>query len=890
MADGKVTISTALDNKGFEKGVAEAKQVLGKISGALGGLAKVTAGVTAGIVAAFGTAAVAITKQSVDAYADYQQLMGGVTTLFKDGADEVVSYAEDAFYRAGVSANKYMETVTSFSASLISALGGDTVKAAQVADMAMVDMADNANKMGTAVENIQNAYQGFAKGQYLLLDNLKLGYDGTKTEMERLLKDAQAITGVKYDINNLADVYSAIHAIQEKLGIAGATAEEAEKTISGSAAMTKAAWENVLAAIAGGGDLDKAINNLVFSVSKYFQNIVPVVERALSGIGKLIEQVAPMLVQTVAVALIKAIPSLLNAVYQMIIGLANGIYQGIVALFTGESREIEAQIENDASSALGAVTEGYKDAEEAAKDAEKAAKRYLAGFDEIQRIGGNAKDSTDDGTLAGSAVGSGIGSGIISGGDASEAAGGIEKVFDAAQIGRKIATCFNSIVSALNSGLESIDFLGIGQTIGQGLTAVAEEVDWGVLGRFAANTLTMLPETLIGIVTGTDWGAVTQGLSELLVSTMDGCTQWIQDTDWEEVGDQTADALVGAWEGIDWVSISESFGELLGSAIKGLGEFLWGAIDEAVASIDEYFAEKVDEAGGNIALGWFNGIIEGLGDIGKWIWDNIFSPFIDGFKSAFGIHSPSTVMEEQGDFLIQGLLGGISKTWEDVTKFFDDALADLEEAMDALGEDLAGWASGAWEGIKEVFGDVGKWFEETFSDAWEGIVDVFSDAGEIFTDIKDGVVSSFKSIVNKLIDGINSVVATPFNGINDALKLVKDINIFGVTPFSGLKTISVPQIPHLAQGAVLPANKPFLAMVGDQKHGTNVEAPLATIQEAVANVMADMLPAMMAGFEAVVAEQRAIHSTMKGIEIGDSTIGRAVERYNRQMSVIRGSV
>lgn len=216
MADGSVVISTALDNKGIEKGVKALK-------GTLGGLTKVTAKVSASIVAAFGTAAVAITKQASDAYADYEQLVGGVETLFKGGAEKVKGYAEDAFYRAGVSANKYMETVTSFSASLISALGGDTAKAADVADMAMVDMADNANKMGSAVESIQSAYQGFAKQNYTMLDNLKLGYGGTKTEMERLLTDAQAISGIKYDINNLSDVYSAIHEIQKKLGIAGAT-------------------------------------------------------------------------------------------------------------------------------------------------------------------------------------------------------------------------------------------------------------------------------------------------------------------------------------------------------------------------------------------------------------------------------------------------------------------------------------------------------------------------------------------------------------------------------------------------------------------------------------------------------------------------------------------
>ena len=350
MADGKVTIDTQLNNKGVESGL---KIVTGK----LGGLAKTVGKVSLAMVAAFGAAAVAITKQSVEAYADWEQLTGGVETLFGNAADKVKQYAEDAFYTAGMSANEYMETVTGVSASLISSLGGDTEKAADIANMAISDMADNANKMGTPLENVKAAYAGFAKQQYMLLDNLKLGYGGTKTEMERLLKDAEAFSGVKYDINNLGDVYSAIHAIQDKLKITGATAAEAEKTITGSANMTKAAWKNVLTAIAGGGDLDKAINNLVYSVSKYFDNIVPVVQRSLVGMGQLIEKIAPQLVQTVASALIAAIPSLLSAIYQMVIGLAKGIYQGIIALFNGGgvSTAITKQLSNISSGYSGAA-------------------------------------------------------------------------------------------------------------------------------------------------------------------------------------------------------------------------------------------------------------------------------------------------------------------------------------------------------------------------------------------------------------------------------------------------------------------------------------------------------------------------------------------------------
>ena len=378
--DGRVTLSTKLDTSGIQagaKGIKSALAVSTKAVAALG--------------AAAATAIVAVTKKSVDAYAAYEQLAGGVETLFKQSADKVKAYAEDAYKTAGVSANAYMEAVTSFSASLISSLGGDTEKAAEVANMAMVDMSDNANKMGTPLANIQNAYQGFAKQNYTMLDNLKLGYGGTKTEMERLLKDAEAFSGVKYNINNLSDVYEAIHQIQVKLDVAGTTAKEAESTITGSITMTKSAWENLLTAMSGGGSLDRAIDDFVYSLEKAMQNILPVVERSLVGIGYAIERLAPKLVERIAVALIKAIPSLLNAVYKMIIGLAQGVYQDIRALFAGGTVEVlEEQAEQ-----IRASVENQEALTEEVKETEKVAKKALAGFDELNVLSHGSAGAAD---------------------------------------------------------------------------------------------------------------------------------------------------------------------------------------------------------------------------------------------------------------------------------------------------------------------------------------------------------------------------------------------------------------------------------------------------------------------------------------------------------------
>lgn len=223
---------------------------------------------------------------SISEGAALQQSLGGVETLFKSSADTVKNYANEAYRTTGLSANKYMESVTGFSASLLQSLGGDTGKAAEVANMAMVDMSDNANKMGTSMESIQFAYQGFAKQNYTMLDNLKLGYGGTKQEMQRLLADAEKLTGVKYDINNLSDVYSAIHAIQGKLDITGTTAKEAATTFTGSFESMKAAAQNVLGKIAIGENVLPALEALAQTTSTFlFDNFFPMLGNIFSGMG-----------------------------------------------------------------------------------------------------------------------------------------------------------------------------------------------------------------------------------------------------------------------------------------------------------------------------------------------------------------------------------------------------------------------------------------------------------------------------------------------------------------------------------------------------------------------------------------------------------------------------
>ena len=308
-----------------------------------------------------------------------QQSIGGVETLFKDSASTVIANAQDAFRTVGMSANEYMQNVTGFSASLLQSLGGDTAKAAEVAQTAMVDMSDNANKMGTSLDSITTAYQGFAKQNYTMLDNLKLGYGGTKEEMKRLLKDAQKVTGVKYDLNNLADVYEAIHVIQGELDITGTTAKEASTTLEGSANAMKSAWKNLLGAMSTGGDVNTALSNLTETfVTWAFGNLLPMlgqiigslpniaiglVDGIMENLPKVMESGMTM-VTSVGQGIAQNLPTLLTKALELIQWLGNGIIAAIPQLsasapqiITGIMNFISANLPSLLKSAFDIIVE-----------------------------------------------------------------------------------------------------------------------------------------------------------------------------------------------------------------------------------------------------------------------------------------------------------------------------------------------------------------------------------------------------------------------------------------------------------------------------------------------------------------------------------------------------
>lgn len=324
---GKAIIKLAFDGKEAQKDAEKAFEKLGSA-------AKTTGKLMAAGIAAASTAVASLATMSVKTYAEYEQLQGGIETLFKDSSDELMAYAEQAYKTAQITAADYMETATSFSASLIQGLGGDTKKAADYANRAIISMSDNANKMGTSMEAIQNAYQGFAKQNYTMLDNLKLGYGGTKGEMERLIYDASRMTdemaklGVTVDENSMSfdNIVNAIAVVQEHMGIAGTSAEEAAHTIQGSFNMMKSSIQDLVTGFANPeADLGKLMDNMFDSVLAFGENLIPAIEKALKGITKFLQKALPKVLEVIPNLLKETLPGVIELGVQLFAGILNEI-------------------------------------------------------------------------------------------------------------------------------------------------------------------------------------------------------------------------------------------------------------------------------------------------------------------------------------------------------------------------------------------------------------------------------------------------------------------------------------------------------------------------------------------------------------------------------------
>ena len=575
MSDGSVIIDTQLDDSGAKKGLGSLNSTLGKIGSGITSAFKIGATAIAGVSAAFTGLVVA----SVNARGELEQQIGGIETLFTNelgsASETVIKNANNAYKTAGMSAIEYMSTATSFSASLLQSLGNDTKKAAEVTDMAIIDMSDNANKMGTSMELIQNAYQGFAKQNYTMLDNLKLGYGGTKEEMERLLADAQKITGVKYDISNLSDVYNAIHVIQGELGITGTTAKEASETLQGSFSSMKGAWSNFLS---GSGSL----NQVVSTVKDVVKNVIRIVNEAIPDIMNGITEAFPELLelggeilQEFAKGITTNLPQLMTTAGQVLNGLVQGIITYLPQLFPVAIQIIQQLI-------TGLIT-------------------YLP---QIIQMG---------------------------------------------------MTLITQLIMGISQMLPTL--------IPQALNCIITIVE-GLL-----NNIDLLIDAGIQLIIG---------LAEGLINAIPNLIEKIP-----TIIEKIIEAIIENLPKI--ISMGIRLIVELGAGLIAAIPQLIGMIPQIIKAIIDAFK---DTDWGAVGKDLLNGLLEGFSNAGNIIWEaikKVGNSMIDGIKSFFGIHSPSRVFAELGEYLPQGFAVGIDADASQAVDSIDEMNKDVINSMNLDG-------------------------------------------------------------------------------------------------------------------------------------------------------------------------------------------------------------
>lgn len=597
----KIGADTTEANKGIDE-VGQKTSGLGeKLKSGLATAGKVAvAGVAAGATAigALGTKAVA-------AYADYEQLVGGVETLFKDSQDQVMDYANNAYKTAGLSANEYMETVTSFSASLLQSLDGDTSAAADKANLAITDMSDNANKMGTDVTSIQNAYQGFAKANYTMLDNLKLGYGGTQAEMERLLADAEKISGIKYDISSYADIVDAIHVVQTEMGITGTTAEEAASTIQGSFGMMKSAWQNLVTGMADPDqDLGVLVGNFTDSVVIAGNNLIPriqellprIVEATTFLIGTVSEQlpailgtVLPSLVEgatNLVTGLMASLPSVLSVLADVAPTVINTLVPALI--------ELLPQITQTGIDVIVSLAQGIADA---------LPQLIPAATDAIIEIVEVLTSPENLGNLIDAALA------II--------LALVDGLVDATpKLIAAVPDVISNLVTAIIANMPKILEAGVEITM-----ALADGLIKALPELIAA-----IPNLILGIVQG-----IIDNLPEIIMA-----------------GPKIIAALAtGLIEAIP--DIVMVIPQLIRSIVDTFLSFDWGSI------------------GKNIVDGIKNGFVNMWNSFKQTV-ENVFTGLVDGVKSFLGIASPSKVFAGIGGYMAEGLGQGFDKEFSNVKR------------------------------------------------------------------------------------------------------------------------------------------------------------------------------------------------------------------------------
>ena len=712
-------------------------------------------GAVSGVIAAAGIGKAI--GASITEGAALQQSLGGVETLFKDSADKVKGFANEAYKTTGLSANAYMENVTGFSASLLQSLGGDTDKAAETANMAMIDMSDNANKMGTSMESIQLAYQGFAKQNYTMLDNLKLGYGGTKQEMQRLLADAEKLTGVKYDINNLSDVYSAIHAIQENLDITGTTAREAATTFTGSFESMKAAAQNVLGKIAIGENVTPALQSLLETTKTFlFGNFLPMIGNILSGLGVVLtEGVSSLASQLFGDAFG-------SAVYDQI-GRVTGIFQTFFDMIFGSmDRQGNIDILN---------TLGFSD--EAATQIVNIADNIRVTFENIGSVIGNV------GSIVADFVGDLLG---IQGGEQGVNLLGtaFEILSSALRISSSIlkeitnffkenklaADLLKTAVVALGVGLPVVKFANFLQGLG-GISGVLGIAKTAITTFATSITATISSIPLIGWI-----AAAVAALAWFFTQTETGRQIWSSFVDlikqaWQGI----ADFFVGLWSGISegasnlWVSIQEA------------ASVAWTAITTAVMAIVQPFINGFMNIWNNISDGLAQ-IWEGIKMIFQGAWDFIKSIFLGAILVIIDLVTGNfTQLGADLSLIWDGIKNGVSMIWEGIKTYFSGVVDVIVGYGKATFENFSSTLSTIWKGLSDAGKAIFDGFAQILSNIWNTIKSVASSAWE-------GLKSTVLGLIDGLVQGAQRAWESMKQGVSDLVSNVTSI-------FDGIRNIDL---------------------------------------------------------------------------------------------------
>ena len=707
------------------KSLNELDKKLTSVTKKLGtGLVTATKKATRALVS-MGTAAATalgtVVYQSVSAFADREQLVGGVETLFKDSASTVQKYANNAYKTAGLSANEYMETVTSFSASLIQSLNGDTSKAVKYANTAITDMSDNANKMGTDIGMLQNAYGGFAKGNFTMLDNLKLGYSGTKEEMQRLLTDAEKLAGKKFNLSSYADIVEAIHVIQENMGIAGTTAKEAEGTISGSLASMKSAWNNLLPAFVQGGDtLNQCIDNLIDSAKIFAGNVIPVIKSAFTNIlgkmGSFGESIQKIIDKITAVSKNSQKMSKIKGIFESIKSVAGTLGKAI---------------EKVVNSVVDFCTK---------ESTLNTIKGVFDGINNVVQFCSNHFDGLSTAALA-------VGGAFL-------AVVGSIKILNAImaiQKGFQIASTVASYALAAARGTEvTATTAATAAQLGLNAAVLANPVTWIIVAIVAA--IAALVAIIIVVVK--HWDKIKAAAISC----------------WEKIKEVWG--TVSEWFSTNIVEPIKTFFSGLWNSIKNTAVTAWNGICSFFSTIATWFDTNVIQPIKSfftnlwyfivgVAVSIWNGLVSVFSPIATWINTNVIQPVVNFFTNLW--HSIVNI--------VTSVWTSICTIWGQITSWVSaNIIQPVINFFTNLWHSIVNIVTNVWSTICSIWGQIASWVNSNiiepiksfFTGLWSGITDGVSS-------VKETIAGAFTSAYEKVV-GVWEGITGFFKGIWDGIK------------------------------------------------------------------------------------------------------------------------